>query len=291
MPVDLFALEDGMEDLKQNPSDSSRSYGGSAMHRYRFAIMGGVGISFLLVVAIALSAASLQRSNDALALVLAASEKEAQEAAIEAKAKANAIPDVPHAEVHESLADFEAWEESAPVTVAVAVVATTPSPTNEPTPGPTDGPTDAPTKTHPLNPKWFHTDHEDYQSFSDNALNAELHPWLIASMFCHKQSLEPCDYDVLCPKGKGRNPFHGGPPKNYGWKDREPEQWSPLYSPEEQGDGFGWIQVGSISDEDGATNGNKCWNWDDWRGGKIMDILTEEHRQWILCCEKGEFFD
>jgi len=35
----------------------------------------------------------------------------------------------------------------------------------------------------------------------------------------------------------------------------------------------------------------RCWKFDDWYAGSIVDIRDkwdDEHRMWILCCEKEE---
>merc|ERR1739838_480463 len=118
-----------------------------------------------------------------------------------------------------------------------------------------------------------------------------MHPWLMAGTFCYRQSLEPCDYDAYCPNGKGSDPFHGGPPeKTSGREDRKSEQWSPIANE----NGFEWVQVGSIPDDEGGDEGSRCLTWDEFKwanGQNIKDARGEEYKQWILCCEEPGYDD
>lgn len=293
----------GTIDLTSNPDegnhpDSSRGYSGPMMRQYRPALVGGFVTIVLLATAIALSATSLKQSNEALALATANADA-AQTLEIEFNGISdnydNGVQDtVVEAGGGDAVQHVSDDHESAP-----AIMNKTPSPSLRPTPNPTTSapttsaptapqPTGTPTESHPLNPKWFHTDHEDYQTIINTDGNQDHHPWLIAGLFCHRQNLQPCSINEYCPNGKGNNPFHGGPPKISGWEGEKEEQWSPVAG-ETQADGFLWIQVGSIPMVDGGVEGNRCWNWDEFAWGKGEDIMTvrgEDYMKWILCCER-----
>lgn len=298
--------------------DSSRSYGGSTMRQYRSAILFGIVIVALLVVAVALSAISLQKSREALALAAKNAEEFAKTDIEEligfdpnnygGQGNYNGAQEGPppgpssptqNTEQNAVGGDYHEQEEKLPVPDTPFNPKETPStasPTLEPTtPAPTSSaptapqPTAAPTETHPLNPKWFHRNHHQYQNIVNAEGNENQHPWLVAGMFCHRQSLQSCDYDAYCPNGKGSDPFHGGPPeKTSGWEDRESEQWSPIAI---KGKGYEWVQVGSIPDDVGGEEGSRCWTWDEfkWANGQdILEVRGEEYQQWILCCEEPE---
>jgi len=283
--LDLTNLEGG------NPAvpDSSRSYGGPMLNQYKNTLLCGFVGTVLTVAAIALSAVSLQRSNEALALATANAD-----AAKAIRGELKSMPDyVPPPAV--AAADFAppAPKEDAP---SSPVPPRTPSPTSNPTPNPTPTPeptapqpTGSPTETHPLKPRWFHREHADYQATLD-ANNPDIHPYLIAGAFCHRRSMFACSYDTYCPKGKGNPPFKGGPPKTEGWEERKEEQWSPIVGATAE-EGFGWVQVGSVPAVDGGIDGNRCWKWDEWEypnGATFLDARGEEYQQWILCCDADE---
>jgi len=163
-----------------------------------------------------------------------------------------------------------------------------------------DPPTEAPSSPPdaPVAPRWFRTDHEDYQLILSHEVNKGFHPHILSGMFCHRQSLFACDALAYCPNGKGGDPFDGGPPQGDGGGDNQHQQteraqWSPI----SYGKFFGWVQVGSIPETEGGTEENgfgKCLTWVEW--GRLRDlgnlddvefenVWGEEYRRWILCCK------
>ena len=253
------------------------------IQQYKYAIVGGFVTVALLVGAITLSALSLQRSNEALALATANAEatKTIEREFVYALEDQNTgklvIDDPQQAE----LVPAASKETPSP----------TPPPTPKPTPKPTTPqPTDAPTDPHPLNPQWFHTDHEQYQTFLAANENT-THPYYIAGNFCRSQLLLACGYDSYCPNGKGGDPYKGGPPKRVFTEEENQNQWAPIAGSTQE-EGNLWIQVGTIPESEKGTEDNgygKCWNWDEWTvgaKGEFEDVMGEENRQWILCCEE-----
>jgi len=283
------SIEEGNPVAGEHP-DSSRKYGGTMIQQYKYAIVGGFVTVALLIGAITLSALSLQRSNEALALATANAEaaKTIEREFIYALEGQNTDEHVSDDHQQAELVPAASKETPSP----------TPPPTPKPTPKPTTPqptipqPTDAPSDPHPLNPKWFHTDHEQYQNVLANNDNT-THPYLLAGNFCMRQSLLACGYDSYCPNGKGGDPYKGGPPKRVFTEEENQNQWAPIAG-STQAEGFGWIQVGTIPESEKGTEDNdygKCWNWDEWTlgaRGEIEDALGEETRQWILCCENAE---
>jgi len=284
------SIEEGNPVAGEHP-DSSRKYGGTMIQQYKYAIVGGFVTVALLIGAITLSALSLQRSNEALALATANAEaaKTIEREFIYALEGQNTDEHVSDDHQQAELVPAASKETPSP----------TPPPTPKPTPKPTTPqptipqPTDAPTDPHPLNPKWFHTDNDIYQDILARNENTTFHPWLLAGNFCHSQSLLACGYDSYCPNGKGGDPYKGGPPKRVFTEEENQNQWAPIAG-STQAEGFGWIQVGTIPESEKGTEDNdygKCWNWDEWTlgaRGEIEDALGEETRQWILCCENAE---
>ena len=176
----------------------------------------------------------------------------------------------------------------------------TPPPTPNPTDAPTSKPaTSAPTKPDPLNPKWYSKTHREYQRLIDmhEETGAIIHTYDVAGMLCQKEDLWLCPYDSYCPNGKGSDPFNGGPPETHNSDTLEETQWAPFYpggSYENVEQGAHWVQIGTLSKDDGGTENNdfiKCWTYDDWYGGHdldITDLWEDKNRFWILCCEKEE---
>ena len=183
----------GTIDLASNSQEevpeSSRRYGGPMIKQYATQILCYGIIFILLIVAIALGAQSLQKSNEALELAQTNSEAiESESLAIESEiAKMN--NDNMNAQSSDSSGQ---------------TATTTPSPTSKPT-------TNAPTPPHPLNPKWYQTTHADYQSFADanEGNEGSQHDWHIAQLLCSKQNLALCGYDAYCPSGQGGDEFGG----------------------------------------------------------------------------------
>lgn len=281
----------GLEDLEGHFGDTggpvvSRPYphGGARVRRALCgAICAGALVFVLLLVDVALSAESLRWSKAALEVA-------------QASAAASQRPQVAQATAPDTAGEAGPRTGDAPPALVPAAAGASLPPTREPTAAPTTPrPTGAPTDPHPMNPQWFHTNHEQYQAIIDME-NADLdHPWLIASLFCHRRSLHPCGYDAYCPNGKGRPSYGGGPPtvfgRDAGGEGERSGQWAPLAFPTEA-QGLGWVQVGAAPAGEGGSAANgfgACWSWEEWtrgaRGG-IEDALGEEHRQWILCCEK-----
>ena len=184
----------GTIDLASNSQEevpeSSRRYGGPMIKQYATQILCYGIIFILLIVAIALGAQSLQKSNEALELAQTNSEAiESESLAIESEiAKMN--NDNMNAQSSDSSGQ--------------TATTTTPSPTSKPT-------TNAPTQPHPLNPKWYQTTHADYQSFADanEGNEGSQHDWHIAQLLCSKQNLVLCGYDAYCPSGQGADAFGG----------------------------------------------------------------------------------
>lgn len=204
----------GTIDLASNSQEevpeSSRRYGGPMIKQYATQILCYGIIFILLIVAIALGAQSLQKSNEALELAQTNSEAiESESLAIESEiAKMN--NDNMNAQSSDSSGQ---------------TATTTPSPTSKPT-------TNAPTPPHPLNPKWYQTTHADYQSFADanEGNEGSQHDWHIAQLLCSKQNLALCGYDAYCPSGQGGDAF-GGPPPMHNSASLEETQWSPFWDP------------------------------------------------------------
>ena len=204
----------GTIDLASNSQEevpeSSRRYGGPMIKQYATQILCYGIIFILLIVAIALGAQSLQKSNEALELAQTNSEAiESESLAIESEiAKMN--NDNMNAQSSDSSGQ---------------TATTTPSPTSKPT-------TNAPTQPHPLNPKWYQTTHADYQSFADanEGNEGSQHDWHIAQLLCSKQNLALCGYDAYCPSGQGGDAF-GGPPPMHNSASLEETQWSPFWDP------------------------------------------------------------
>ena len=204
----------GTIDLASNSQEevpeSSRRYGGPMIKQYATQILCYGIIFILLIVAIALGAQSLQKSNEALELAQTNSEAiESESLAIESEiAKMN--NDNMNAQSSDSSGQ---------------TATTTPSPTSKPT-------TNAPTPPHPLNPKWYQTTHADYQSFADanEGNEGSQHDWHIAQLLCSKQNLALCGYDAYCPSGQG-DVFGGGPPPMHNSASLEETQWSPFWDP------------------------------------------------------------
>ena len=205
----------GTIDLASNSQEevpeSSRRYGGPMMKQYATQILCYGIIFILLIVAIALGAQSLQKSNEALELAQTNSEAiESESLAIE-----NEIAKMNNDNMNAQSSD----------TSGQTTTTTTPSPTSKPT-------TNAPTQPHPLNPKWYQTTHADYQSFADaNEGNEGSHDWHIAQLLCSKQNLALCGYDAYCPSGQGGDSFRGGPPPMHNSASLEETQWSPFWDP------------------------------------------------------------
>ncbi|KAL9182188.1 hypothetical protein ACHAXT_012840 [Thalassiosira profunda] len=268
--------------------DSSKRY--STLKQHRLHVF--VGIVFVLaIVAIALGASSVARSNEALRLA-ESHEQALWEFAATASAPLAAVAsgaDAPSAP-GPAPGGAQVADVSPPVPAPGAIPAV---PVAEPM---SAKPTFEPTSPHPLNPKWFHTDHAQYQAIVQNDGNAPFHSHIHAGMFCHRQSLHLCPLDVYCPSGQGTRPFGGGPPEFTPYKTDQPKQWAPYLvgaDPESRPDGEAgvWIQVGTIGTVDGGYSGNgfgQCWTWDNWMmggGGDIEQTMSDEYRQWILCCE------
>lgn len=262
------------------------------MHQYKIWI--AIFMAFVLViVAIALSAVSLQESNEALANSLMNTEAIESEKYI--------------------IVDKNAAEQSG-AAIAPSIDKITNNPTRNPTPNPTPNPTadepttnkpttiqptSSPTEPHPLNPQWFQTTHADYKeidtAMTDDGPDGDAHSFRVAQNMCYLQDLELCPYDAYCPNGKGHDPFNGGPPKTSNWGTLKETQWAPFYSPDQYTGvdiGKHWVQIGLIPASQGGDNDNdfvKCWSHEDWYAGggeDVENIWEEEHRMWILCCTK-----
>jgi len=203
--IDLTGINDPAR--MGNHPDSSRRYGGPQMQQCKIWI--AIFVAFVLViVAIALSAVSLQESNEALANSLMNTE---------------AIESEKYIIVNKNAA------EQSGAAIVPSINKITNNPTRNPTPNPTADepttnkpttiqPTSSPTEPHPLNPQWFQTTHDDYQSantaMSENpGVSGSVHSWHVAQNMCYRQNLNMCPYDAYCPNGKGHDPFNGGPPK------------------------------------------------------------------------------
>lgn len=204
----------GTIDLASNSQEevpeSSRRYGGPMIKQYATQILCYGIIFILLIVAIALGAQSLQKSNEALELAQTNSEAiESESLAIE-----NEIAKINNDNMNAQSSDSSGQ-----------TATTTPSPTSKPT-------TNAPTPPHPLNPKWYQTTHADYQSFADanEGNEGSQHDWHIAQLLCSKQNLALCGYDAYCPSGQGGDAF-GGPPPMHNSASLEETQWSPFGDP------------------------------------------------------------
>lgn len=142
--------------------------------------------------------------------------------------------------------------------------------------------------------QWFLTSHPDYMNIVNNEANQDIHPHMLAGLFCHTQSLFLCTYNDYCPSGRGSDPYTGGdigPHINPG-SVGPVNQWAPMYSDDVSYNGSlnDWVQVGEITygEEEDEEHG-KCWSYNDWTrgsGGDIVDVWNMRHRNWILCCEK-----
>ena len=155
-------------------------------------------------------------------------------------------------------------------------------------------------------PRWFQTSQQEYESFLSLALQDYDDPVSLAGLFCDSQDMALCGYDEYCPGGRGGEPHNGGPPSlllsstgdSHTWSTLEETQWAPFrngYPPDDGQDGYdggdgGWVQVGIIPDVDGGgvdVGYGRCYTFSDWIGIEddgIEDIVTEDHRRWILCC-------
>ena len=280
----------GQADHAAHP-DSSHRYSGPMVQQYKYPVVGFIVILALTITAIALGASSLAKSNAALDLATANEEAIVQtaEMMVQLQLLEQSAADAPPLSVN----DPSSGEVVVIATPAVTPPLTTPKPTTQ-----QPQPTDSPTETHPLNPKWFHTDHTTYQNLIENEGNTEFHSHLLAGLFCHQNSKDLCPLDVYCPNGQGSPPYLGGPPKAMGWEDERVKQWA-AYKPENptaenSASGGTWVQVGTIPEVDGGMDENgfgQCWTWDDWMsgaGGDIEDVWGEDHRSWILCCDMTE---
>eukprot|EP00578_Thalassiosira_sp_NH16_P007275 CAMPEP_0181127166 /NCGR_PEP_ID=MMETSP1071-20121207/28042_1 /TAXON_ID=35127 /ORGANISM="Thalassiosira sp., Strain NH16" /LENGTH=475 /DNA_ID=CAMNT_0023212865 /DNA_START=19 /DNA_END=1446 /DNA_ORIENTATION=- len=150
----------------------------------------------------------------------------------------------------------------------------------------------------PSEPRWFRTTNADYRDFvaaqlSD--LDRAMHPYHMAGNFCSRQDLQLCTYTDYCPFGEGNAVYRGGPPKPelHTWNDLEETQWAPFYTDEKDVEGD-WVQVGVIPESEGSGGEDdgygRCYRYGAWSngiGGTFDLEVTEDHRQWILCCQKG----
>ena len=193
-------------------------------------------------------------------------------------------------------------EEKTPWPTSSAAV-TTPKPTQKPTSNSASN-GKSPSHSAPANqPKWFQTTNSNYVTLLNDHDEAQ-HSHLIAALFCSNQNLQLCSLEDYCPGGRKSSPFQGGPPltvpnqssaNNY--NSLEAVQWAPykLENPSAANSAAGgtWVQVGTVAAEDGGSVGNgngQCWEWAAWnKNGDVTDIeieWNEDHRRWILCCEK-----
>lgn len=145
-------------------------------------------------------------------------------------------------------------------------------------------------------PQWFQTTHEAYQEYLKfNAEeNADIHSYDTAGLFCTSQNLQLCTYDVYCPNGQGTDPYPGGPPlpESHTFNTLEESQWAP-YNSNSNMQESDWVQVGTTSESDGGdvdNNFGRCYNYNKWSNGMgdIVDVVSEDSRRWILCCEADD---
>mmetsp|Transcript_5555 Transcript_5555/g.13899 ORF Transcript_5555/g.13899 Transcript_5555/m.13899 type:complete len:337 (+) Transcript_5555:139-1149(+) len=300
---------------RQHHPESSRQYGWD--RRHKFAIVGCILGFSLVLIAVAMSASSMQKSNEALELAMANTEAIESEtiknekliyingigssnvAEKETGAESGGDDGLPSENGEESSNEEELGGGALPSDQAPKL--TTPSPTSGPTSVPTAKPatppptTEKPTEPHPLDPRWFQTTHADYVETAANNAEHGHHSYFVAQLFCMRQDRAMCGYDAYCPNGPGLNAFGGGPPKLHNWKELEEAQWAPF---REEGEGVDvmthWVQVGLVpAGEKGGSDENgfvECWKYDDWTASSGEDIESfseEKHRMWILCCERS----
>mmetsp|Transcript_5677 Transcript_5677/g.12375 ORF Transcript_5677/g.12375 Transcript_5677/m.12375 type:complete len:509 (-) Transcript_5677:213-1739(-) len=167
------------------------------------------------------------------------------------------------------------------------------------------GPSPQSSPSPPAEPRWYLTDGPIYETFLANSAedlgsnNVEgMHSHILAGLFCKSQSSFLCSYEDYCPNGKGSSPYVGAPnTEHFNTMDSiESVEWAPMYDEKETSNenseaGGHWVQVGSIpEDEEGDEDNDfgKCWAWNDWNPSvaDIELVVGEDHRRWILCCER-----
>ena len=276
--IDLSrAHETGTEHQRTGTENARTGCGGPMCMRIALKTLGYIILGILIAISIALSASSLQKSNEALALANSNTQLIESELSNENTVVIDYV---------EKEKDVVGGNDASTATTIAS------DPTSKPT-------TSSPTKPHPLNPKWFQTTHVDYQMFL-NATGGNAHEWHVSNLLCSKQNKYMiCPYETYCPSGKGGEPYGGGPPIMHNSHTLEETQWAPYrFDPDTTplGDPSNshWVQIGLLSTKEGGTNENnflKCWKYDDWYGGNGVDVVNvweEGHRMWILCCDREE---
>ena len=163
-------------------------------------------------------------------------------------------------------------------------------------------------------PRWYETSQQEYQSFL--SLDLQDHD---ADRFCISLDMALCRYDEYCPNGEGGSPHAGGPPSlllssstgdSHTWSTLEETQWAPYRDANPVADdggggdqAGGWVQVGIVPEVDGGGEDvgyGRCYTYADWNNvvpsssaststaaaaaDGIEDVVSEDHRSWILCC-------
>jgi len=168
-------------------------------------------------------------------------------------------------------------------------MAVTPRPSPKPVSKPTTADAASNAGPHPLNPKWYHTTHEEFLPFKDMDT---MHSFHKGTAVCNTQSTAAqarslCGYETYCPDGRGSQPFDGGP------TDAEAAQWSPYSQPNPDSNPAltHWVQIGVVPEDRSGTEENgfmSCWKYEDTIAGTgedIQNVWEEENRMWILCCD------
>jgi len=249
------------------------------MHQYKKNCLGWFLVSALAIAAIALGAVSLTKSNEALALAKTNAATMDQASMIVPPPAAGGPTEVVSDEEHDQAPrDPPNPPPSSPPTTA--------NPT-------TSQPTYAPTETHPLNPEWFHENHEEFQELINNEqtdVTIDIDSWMLRNMFCGTQSMTQCFFESYCPNGKGGRPYKGGPLAitSISWENMNETQWAPIPV---DGKKFEWLQIGKLSEDYGGSEDNnfeQCQTWEDLTkgaSGSFEDVWGEDNQEWTLCCE------
>ena len=149
--------------------------GGPMCMRIALKTLGYIILGILIAISIALSASSLQKSNEALALANSNTQLIESELSNENTVVIDYV---------EKEKDVVGGNDASTATTIAS------DPTSKPT-------TSSPTKPHPLNPKWFQTTHVDYQMFL-NATGGNAHEWHVSNLLCSKQNKYMiCPYETL----------------------------------------------------------------------------------------------
>ncbi|KAL3808817.1 hypothetical protein ACHAXA_001126 [Cyclostephanos tholiformis] len=148
---------------------------------------------------------------------------------------------------------------------------------------------------------WFQRTSVQYSNFLETMLQeaGTIDEANLAGEFCDAQDMTLCGYDDYCPNGRGHDPYPGGPIDEqieYWGNALEESQWAPYSYRTSTGsivDDGDWVQVGTISEEDGGGQDlgyGRCYTYafmisnPNTIQSKIEDAVAEDHRVWILCC-------